>query len=111
MREIKFRAWNTIKMIDLDPCDKKYDGALQDLVQEENWIVMQYTGLKDKNGKEIWEGDLCNYYGYIGVVKYDDECAMFFLDLSKNNEPSTALDPDCVVIGNIYESPELLEGV
>jgi len=68
-REIKFRAWNeTAKMVEphmvsLDPTKEKFDS--KDLVSEEGWTVMQFTGLHDKNGKEIYEGDVLKCGRYV----------------------------------------------
>lgn len=70
--------------------------------------LMQYTGLKDKNGKEIYEGDIMPVNGGKYVVVYSEDYARYCLQMpsgrmfipSKNSE----------VIGNIYENPELLEG-
>ncbi|ORX22202.1 hypothetical protein BVF91_12990 [Thermoanaerobacterium sp. PSU-2] len=82
--------------------------------------VGQYTGLKDKNGQEIYEGDIVvaeDSYGnkWCGVVKYKDKHTAFFVEgknvaailgwhLTDNNGVFAE------VIGNIYENPELLEG-
>lgn len=79
-----------------------------------NPIIMQYTGLKDKNNKEIYEGDilLTDFDDKVKVV-FDSGC--FFIE--GNN-----LDVECCglwewsgdmskVIGNIYENPELLEKI
>ena len=82
--------------------------------------VGQYTGVKDKNGTKIFEGDIIRHHyknlaknGYTsdkGVVKWDcKEC--FFYRTSLSGEDKT-ISVDCIyeVIGNIYDNPELLEG-
>jgi len=59
MRDIKFRVWSTIRksrMIFLDSKGERFSS--KDLVNKTDWKVMQYTGLKDRNGKEIYEGDI-----------------------------------------------------
>lgn len=76
-------------------------------------ILMQYTGLKDKNGKEIYEGDICkngdyesdaHAYNYrIEEVVYNEKEASFS-GWNFNEDGMT-----CEVIGNIYENPELLQ--
>lgn len=78
--------------------------------------LMQSTGLKDKNGKEIFEGDIVDYKGREAVVKWHGSYASFiyrFVDGLK--ERVSEWDPlflacyNFEVIGNIYENPELLE--
>ena len=77
-REIKFRVFskqqNSPKII-LLPVDGSYSG--RDLINSDDWVVMQYTGLKDKNGKEIYEGDIVGvpYINPIGGIddKYNPE--------------------------------------
>lgn len=68
-------------------------------------VIMQSTGLKDKNGKLIYEGDIVARGEDKAVIKYDDETASFYMRWVKTE---TFIE-DCEVIGNIYEKPELLE--
>ncbi len=83
---------------------------------ESSGKVMQFTGLKDKNSVEVFEGDiLLDPYRIHGhqhiVVFYSDNCSMFMI----RNEPRTwsesldGVSDRITVIGNIYENPELLE--
>lgn len=86
------------------------------------WIVnndihlMQSTGLKDKNGKEIFEGDILDCKGRKALVRWHGSYASFiyrFVDeLQKRNtewKPLYLAYMKCEIIGNIYENPELLE--
>lgn len=91
--------------------EKEYGEYVKCFITDENTIG-QYTGLKDKNGKEIYEGDiLINDDDEIAVIKYSDTDALFELiidDVAENfsNESSKWWE----VIGNIYDNPELLGG-
>jgi uncharacterized phage protein (TIGR01671 family) len=111
MREIKFRAWNKwadrneMAYFNLDTC------MLDTLAY--NAPIMQYTGLKDKNGKEIYEGDVVNrsFPGGVefkGTVKFY-ECA-FWIDNGKQSVGLFSEIDEITILGNIYENPELLEG-
>lgn len=71
--------------------------------------IGQYTGLKDKNGKKIFEGDIVkSKYGvFKSKVEWNDSFCGFFPFC--NNDTGIFAD-ECEVIGNIYENKELLEG-
>ena len=121
----KFRAWlkkeqkmdNKIEDISwLD--DELYcigDGITY-MVLAEDLVLMQSTGLKDKNGKEIFEGDIVDYKGRKAVIKWHGSYASFiyrFVDELKerNSEwhPLFLAYYHVEVIGNKFENPELLE--
>ena len=82
--------------------------------------ICQCTGLKDKNGKLIWENDVVGFWdaystengqaemGCIGKVVWDDETISFQVTNRLSAESYEVLD-ECSVIGNIFDNPELLE--
>ncbi len=117
MREIKFRAWDREKMLSWEQLVQqnyaiRYFFFVPDLLE-----LMQYTGLKDKNGKEIYEGDIVRReqnkgkktdhtivfsdYRFAYTTEYHGSIA-----LNKVVSQHQSLE----VIGNIYENPELLGG-
>jgi uncharacterized phage protein (TIGR01671 family) len=129
MREIKFRAWNekNKRMLDLsahifftadgDLCFSEnrehyidsYPTSEDEDLQEE-YKIMQYTGLKDINGKEIYEGDIVKAFDkekqrYYNQEIIYDEYGYF----AKDKDDMWLIDPDDEIIGNIYQNPELLK--
>lgn len=122
MKELKFRVWDKERECYLDKTelagitpDGKYilyieEEEISRLEVEENYIIEQYTGLKDKNGKEIYEGDIVsvrnknrkNEYD-IGVVEFGKAAFRCPFLLGKYHSGQVE------VIGNIHENADLLE--
>ena len=120
MREIKFRAWCKAKKKLYEVYSiSKYEIVVYDISNQkeylcEDCVLLQYTGLKDKNGVEIYEGDIVENIQYLEYeVKFlQDDCAFVFQRKQQNPIPisnSTVFYNNFKVIGNIYENPELLE--
>lgn len=125
-REIKFRIWDIenkemLKVQELDFEPTFYGGRIairpdqyNDYFDTEDMILMQYTGLHDKNGKEIYEGDILKsiQWNDIYLVKYIGTA--FYLCRKGNkgfNKITTWNNAEkSEVIGNIYENSELLGG-
>jgi len=108
----RFRVWNGKEM--LYKGGLGYDG--NQLIEDKGHIIMQSTGLKDRNGKLIYEGDLLKTrFGLILKVYWREQSAMFWLETLDGAIPFTfyakqQLDGDLMeVIGNIYENKELLK--
>ena len=127
----KFRAWSKAEKImsNVNKLDF-YNGVIDVLsfeaIEIEKVVLMQSTGLKDKNGKEIFEGDIVKitrflgrsdevggFYEYdkefIGIVKYlEDGC--FGTRFLSGITPLMAIGSEFIkILGNIYEHPELLK--
>lgn len=73
--------------------------------------IGQFTGLLDKNGVEIYEGDIIECWGVNLKIVWDESDASFFADSPNSNiyESGQEWGSNCVVIGNIHEAPELLK--
>lgn len=125
MREIKFRAWLKEEKImgevlGIDILHKEIffsneDANCYEHTDFKDIELMQYTGLKDKNNKEIYEGDIVKLRANhrIGVIKYYDEWGAFVIEYIKPR-PLAVLGnyykENIEILGNIYENPELLGG-
>ena len=123
MREIKFRAWHKAwerMMTNKEMNDYNAPFIKNVLCFPTNVILMQYTGLKDKDGKEIYEGDIIEIDGggkekSIGKVDFQYGCFIFCADWIKNNHfPELKAYIDMAfcrteIIGNIYENLELIK--
>ena len=126
MRELKFRVWDKRYKRYVKPYAVCLDGRAiaitepsNDLetLDSERAIIEQYTGLKDKNGQKIYEGDIvldCYDGEDTFIVEWDKDTASFILTDTEHilNVSFDNFYPDkyLEVIGNIHENKELLEG-
>ena len=128
MREIKFRVWDKKenemydwdKIIHFDQETMCMMTILSEAPNDNDWVWSQFTGLNDKNNKEIYEGDIlkitCKFELRKGievdVVDWADNCYGFgcsdwnLFELANNQKKGKQ---EFEVIGNIYENPELLQ--
>ncbi len=130
-RPIKFKAWDKNIEAMVDPENLHLDGGVLVAVYYENcdpeeslWetdplvleniVLLQYTGLKDKNGKEGFHKDLCQYLSVVYCIEWMATNAKFVLmqiqeGILKGNVMDMRYLGGMEIIGNIYENPELLE--
>lgn len=129
MREIKFRAWDKERnRITETPFNIGGTGRIcgvaffeNDLIpvevianESKRYVVMQFTGLKDKNGVEIYAGDIVkDRAGFLYSVIWRKKKARFAYKCQEGSKTNMNQQEDIKdgieVIGNIYENPELLE--
>ena len=125
-REITFRAWDG-KTMNYSPPISTYDASVNDEFYysesgQSKLTFNQYSGLKDKNEKEIFEGDIIHFKanysskrnGWLkGIVIYDENnyyklSIKVGYDIYEVGEETDEFPYTCEVLGNIYESPSLL---
>jgi hypothetical protein len=117
MREIKFRAWDKLNkdMFNVESINFQERRVYKDTVSYckfENIDLMQYTGLKDEYGDEIYEGDIVTLHNSKYKVIFNTKEARFILndaffemDIPFTNNNNERME----IVGNIYENSELME--
>ena len=123
----KFRAWAKYEKImsEVESIDFRSERTITEMFMESDFddiVLMQSIGLKDKNGKEIFEGDILTDGHTLGVLRNHQTLGFYMVDeKGKENFLSDTVDIEgfeeakefmknsIEIIGNIYENPELLE--
>lgn len=128
-REIKFRVydkvhkkmWSEFGNGSEETIVKGVNKTIMDYNNDHNWVLMQFTGVKDCSGNEIYEGDILRdiYNPHLYVVKFgyckSHYFTGFFADVNNgfiqsplNNYSDSDKNSSVEIIGNIYENPELI---
>lgn len=108
MREIKFRSWNGESMQHGGFSIRATGDVLADSLHGAHPIsVMQYTGLKDTNGVEIYDGDIleCDEHYYYQISWSEKHSCWYASDCGGLDDLPSSVN----VIGNIYQNPDLLK--
>jgi uncharacterized phage protein (TIGR01671 family) len=118
MKEIKFRAWDSDSGMYIAPHIIHLDGRIvaQTATRNGECEIELFTGIHDRNGREIFEGDIIKHPGFLPeVVKWAQGSARFIVERASSVTNSRMTDGlmasrEVEIIGNIHENPELLEG-
>lgn len=124
MREFKFRAWHkdlkimSTNVFNINNPDSfkapLFEVEEPSVAVADGIIWMQYTGLLDKNGKEIYEGDIVSFFSLLNNNKLPEDedigeivfgCTAFWI---RGIAMSSFMPEQITIIGNIYENPQLL---
>jgi len=121
-RPLKFRVWDKMRLQFIYPENNNQQHFIIDLNGQfhnlqngsggNDYVVLEYTGLKDKNGKEIYEGDILEWKGeFIAEVFFEQENAAFVIKSKKGGGAfmSENYVLNFQIIGNIFEHKHLLE--
>ena len=136
-REIKFRAWDFARTVmigsdypknwnrSIDEYEEWWSNehkmmleGIEDIIEDERFNVMQYTGLKDKNGQEIYEGDVLKFKSLpapYNIIEFNLGSFGYFCMKGKDYEYFIGIErtydkpKNWEIIGNIHENPELLK--
>lgn len=125
MRNIKFNIWDTKEEYMngtwegiYDFKEKRWRPFME--IEKDGFILLQYTGMDDDEGEEIWEGDIiemeyisgtCKGHKQIRVVEYNNESTCFYPTVLWGIFPDQRKEFTARVIGNIYEDSDLLESM
>lgn len=135
MRELKFRVWSkkqktydykhpfntpgSFYIAQNGILFSDYGNVITPEVKQDNFVIEQFTGLHDKNGEEIWEGDILWWTHYyegakkrveiIAKVRWEEKDASFVVGDWADQLGFLVYEDEVEVIGNYYENPELLE--
>ena len=125
MREIKFRAWDfkSEQMFEVDEIRMRGNAYTVSIIgfSDKQWLtpertaIMQYTGLLDKNGKEIYEGDIVHYRYYGEYNTFEENVEVMWIQKTASFSPFSMGNKsrvdilDVEVIGDVYQNPELIK--